>query len=79
MYCYHSIRGREKTKRREKEQQSGVLLHQHTQAYNNTTQGPNNTENEYNKTKHKTKAQRIDIEKRSEADRVEHQINKTTV
>ena len=60
------------TKRRAKEQQSGILLHPHTQA-NNTTQRPNN------KTKHKTKAQRIQREKRSEADRVEHQTNKTTV
>ena len=53
------------TKRRAKEQQAGILLHPHTQA-NNTTQRPNN------ETKHKTKAQMIDIEKRSEADRVEH-------
>ena len=46
------------TKRRAKEQQSGILLHPHTQA-NNTTQRQNN------ETKHKTKAQSIDIEKRS--------------
>ena len=58
------------TKRREKEQQSGILLHPHTQSHNNnTTQGPSNTVNGYNQKKHKTKAQRID---RSEADRVEH-------
>ena len=78
MCCDHYIRGREKTKRRAKEQQAGILLHLHTQA-NNTTQRPNSPVNEYNETKHKTKAQSIDIEKRSEADRVEHQTNKTTV
>ena len=66
VYCYHYRRGREKTKRRAKEQQSGILLHPYTQA-NNTTQGPSNTVNEYNKKKHKTKAQRID---RSEAKRI---------
>ena len=60
------------TKRRAKNQQAGILLHPHTQAYNNNTQGPNNKVNQYNKTKHKTKAQRIQREKRSEADRVEH-------
>ena len=66
------------TKRRAKDQQTKIILHPHTQA-NNTTQRPNNPSNEYNKTKHKTKAQRIQREKRSEADRVEHQTNKTTV
>ena len=59
------IKAAQQHKLRAPKQQTKIILHPHTQA-NNTTQRQNN------ETKHKTKAQSIDIEKRSEADRVEH-------
>ena len=73
VFCVWSLtnKGNDKGSTTTQENDTKTTNNDHnTPAYNNSaTQGQNSPVNEYNETKHKTKAQRID---RSEADRVEH-------
>ena len=54
VFCVYTGMIQQATKGKEKSKRQTNNYHI-TQAYNNNTQGPNNTVNEYNQKKHKTK------------------------